>query len=306
MDLPGNRDNDGSRTIQCEVDQDLLRRMTDEYERVAVLMVLHGQEIGRRFLLNQGTLVIGRRPDLCDLVLQGDPLVSSRHALLQRAGDTFRVADMGSTNGTVVGGVRLTGARDLVDGDKILIGNTVLKFTFQDEVEENFHVSVERMMNIDDLTGLVVKRGFDQRCGWALDAATRAGNEMTILMMDMDGLKKINDTHGHHVGAGTIAQVGKLLGSMINTRGCVTRFGGDEFTAYLAPCPREQGLAVAEEIRGAVEAYPYETTGVHVHPTISIGLSSFPQDGTTRAQLIRAADAALYRAKAQGRNCVAE
>ena len=297
---------DGFRTMQCEVDPELLRRMTMEDERVPVLIVLHGQEIGRRYLLNQETLVVGRRPDICDLSLQGDPRVSSRHAMLQRIPDGFRVTDLGSTNGTAVGGTRLAAPRDIHDGDKLLIGNTVLKFTYQDEVEEDFHVRVQQMMNIDELTGLVVKRSFDQQCGWAVDTATRQGAELAVLMMDMDGLKKINDTHGHHVGAGTIATVGKLLGEIVNPRGCVTRFGGDEFTAFIAPSSREEGRQVAEQIRRAVETYDYDIAGVAARPTISIGLSSLPQDGTMRAQLIRAADAALYRAKAHGRNCVAE
>ena len=301
----------GSRSGEFETvvsdESELLQRIREyDEERVPVLVVLHGEEIGRRYLINQDVLVIGRRPDRADLVVLGDRRVSSRHVRLERIGDHFQLSDLGSLNGTTVNGRRIADAWKLLDGDRILVGNTVLKFTYQDELEEHFHVHVERMMNIDDLTGLVVKRSFDQRCDWAIDAARRETRSMTVLMMDMDGLKRINDTHGHQVGAETIARVGMLLGEIVNPRGCVTRFGGDEFTAFLSPCARHEGLDLAETIRAAVEVERIEVEGVRARPTISIGLSTFPEDGTTRAELVRKADAALYRAKGKGRNCVSE
>jgi diguanylate cyclase (GGDEF)-like protein len=100
--------------------------------------------------------------------------------------------------------------------------------------------------------------------------------------------------------------VGQLVGEIVNPRGCVTRFGGDEFTAYLYPCERSAGRDVAERIRATIEGHDFVIAGVRVHPTISIGMASMPQDGRQRTALVRAADAALYRAKAAGRNCVSE
>jgi len=277
-------------------------------ERVPVLMVLQGQEIGRRYLLNESSLVLGRHPTRADLVIHGDGEISSGHFRIERAGSTYLITDLGSLNGTWLNGGQLVAnaPQTLQEGDKIFLGRTAFKFSFQDALEEDFHIQVERMMTIDELTGLVVKRTFDQKLEWAIQQAAEAVQPLFVMMMDMDGLKAINDANGHHVGAGTIAEVGHLLGAIINDRGCVTRWGGDEFTAYLAPCALEDGLAVAEQIRSTIANHPFNVAGVAVSPTISIGVSSMPRDGQQRTELVRAADAALYRAKAAGRNTVSE
>jgi two-component system, cell cycle response regulator len=293
---------------QLSISGDEVRSVTLEADRVPVLIVLHGGEIGRRYLLNEPSLVIGRHPQRAQLMLQGDLEVSSTHARIEQTGGRFSVTDLGSLNGSFLNGQVLRRGEPLAldDGDKLFIGRSVLKFTFQDELEEDFHVRVERMMNIDELTGLVVKRAFDRRLEFTLGIAASDHKPLTALMMDMDGLKQINDSHGHHVGAGTIAQVGRILGEIVNPRGCVTRFGGDEFTAFLEDCPRADGLDVAERIRAAVEGDDFRFGKAVVHPTISIGLSSCPEDGTQPAEVVRAADAALYRAKGAGRNCVSQ
>lgn len=279
-----------------------------EEDRVPVLIVLQGDDIGRRYLINERSLVIGRHPHRAQLILTGDLEVSSTHVTIQHVAGRFVATDLASTNGTAINGQPLAPHEptQMDDGDRLFVGRTVMKFTFQDQLEEDFHVHVERVMNIDELTGLVVKRAFDRLLEFALGAALETGAPLSVLMMDMDGLKRINDSHGHHVGAGTISQVGHILGEIVNPRGCVTRFGGDEFTAFLDGCPRKQALAIAEEIRAAVEGHHFEISGTVVHPTISIGVSSIPQDGRQAAEVVRAADAALYRAKGAGRNCVSE
>ena len=277
-------------------------------DRVPVLMVLQGQEIGRRYLLNESSLVLGRHPARADMVIHGDSEISSGHFRIERGGGAYLVTDLGSLNGTWLNGGRLAAhdPQTLQEGDKIFLGRTAFKFSFQDALEEDFHIRVERIMTIDELTGLVVKRTFDQKLDWAVTQAREAGQPLFVLMMDMDGLKAINDANGHHVGAGTIAEVGHILGEIVNPRGCVTRWGGDEFTAYLAPCSLEDGLAVAEQIRLTIEEHTFCVAGVTVFPTISVGVSAMPRDGHQRTELVRAADAALYRAKAAGRNVVSE
>ena len=273
--------------------------------RVPVLQVLVGQEIGRRYLLNAAKLHLGRSGANVDLAITGDAEISGRHAILVHDDEGFTLTDLGSLNGSYVDGEAIEGPTRLNDGAKILLGATVLRFGYQDDLEEDFNVAVERMMNVDDLTGLPVKRVFDRRLRWALLSATREEQPLTVLMMDMDRLKAINDRHGHPVGAATIAAVGRLLGEIVGTRGMVTRFGGDEYTAYLKRCPRSAGLEIAETIRAAV-AEPFVAEGVEVNPTMSTGISSYPEDGEDQAGLIRAADAALYRAKAAGKNIVCE
>src|SRR5262249_10330592 len=154
------------------------------------------------------------------------------------------------------------------------------------------------------LTGLVVPRSFNGRFRQTLAQCVTGGRPLAALMMDMDGLKRINDTHGHHAGAGTIAAVGKLIGEILPDDGLATRFGGDEFTAFAPGFDRARGLELGEQIRSAVKNRKFEFGEALVYPTISIGVAALPDDGNTVEQITRRADEALYRAKAAGRDCV--
>jgi two-component system, cell cycle response regulator len=274
--------------------------------RLPVLIVLRGAHIGRRYLLNEQAMVIGRREAQASVVIAGDPAISAAHCRIEHdpIGDDYALVDLGSTNGTRLNGEPVTRRTTLHDGDKILLGGAILKFTFHDVVEAEFHREVDRMMNIDELTGLVVLRVFEDRFRRTLAACAAAGRSLAVLMMDMDGLKKINDAHGHHVGAQTIAQVGRLLGRLLAPDGLVTRFGGDEFTAFAPDRDRDAAVELAETIRGALRAKPIDCGGVIVQPTISIGVAAFPEDGAGAEKPTRCADEALYRAKAAGRNVV--
>lgn len=276
--------------------------------RLPVLVVLRGAQVGRRYLLNESGLVLGRRADKAQLVVPGDAQISSVHCRFERGGPTqaWQVVDLGSTNGTVIGGDRVS-TLSLSDGDRILVGETVLKFTFHDEIEEEFHRQVDHLMNIDDLTGLPVQRVFQVRFQETLQLCKRREQPMAVFMMDMDGLKKMNDTHGHFVGAHSIATVGRRLGGIVHAAGgVVSRFGGDEFSAFVPNADKEQALAIGERMRAAVGDAPITREAVTVNPTISIGMAVFPLDGQLAEELTRKADDALYRAKAAGRNRVSE
>jgi diguanylate cyclase (GGDEF)-like protein len=123
--------------------------------------------------------------------------------------------------------------------------------------------------------------------------------------MDMDGVKGINDTHGHHMGAFVIGEAGHVIGSVLGARGFATRFGGDEFAAGLPGLTKEEAIAVAEEMRVAVVAHVYEKDGVRVQPGLSCGVATIPGDGGDAEALFQAADQAMYRAKRAGKNRVA-
>lgn len=273
--------------------------------RLPVLIVLRGAQLGRRYLLNESRFVLGRRDTVSTLIVRGDPKVSSRHCEIEHdvARDRWVVRDAASTNGTLLNGKAVESA-DLDEGDKLLLGDTVLKFTFHDEIESEFHHEVDRLMNIDELTGLVVLRVFRERFHALFDVCARGRRPLALLMMDLDGLKRINDTHGHQAGALTIAGVGHLLGELVGSAGLVARFGGDEFMAAFPDHDRAAGVAQGERVRSALAAQEFAFGQVQLHPTISIGVASLPEDATTPERLTRVADEALYRAKAAGRDRV--
>lgn len=292
---------DDDRTVMSEMP----RWEEPEAGRLPVLIVLRGAQLGRRYLMNEKRFVLGRRENVATLVIPGDPKISSKHCQIEHdpERDCWIVRDSGSTNGTRLNG-KVVELADLAEGDKLLLGDTVLKFSFHDEVESEFHHEVDRLMNIDELTGLVVLRVFRERFHEAFASCARTRRPLALLMMDLDGLKKINDTHGHQAGAMTIAGVGHMLGDLIGTRGMVARFGGDEFMAAFPGLDRQAAVAEGETVRAALAAQKFAFGEALLRPTISIGVAAMPEDATTPERLIRVADEALYRAKAAGRDRV--
>jgi len=262
-----------------------------------VLIVISGAEMGVRKAVDRSVL-IGRDPT-CDLVL-ADALVSSRHALLEDRGDSWTLLDLGSTNGTSVNGSKGSEFA-LSRNDKIVIGRTVLRFEMLDPLEQAYDAVVDRLLNVDDLSGLLVRRKFDADLKAAIESARAAGEPLGLLMMDLDGVKSINDTHGHRFGAYSIGESGKLIGRVLGARGFASRFGGDEYVAALPGFDLSGVEAVGEEILKAVGQHHYEKEGIRLRPGISIGAAAFPECAATAEQLFQCADEALYRAKRAGK-----
>lgn len=268
--------------------------------RRPTVVVMSGSAVGQRHRL-PGSVLVGRDPE-AEVVLS-DTGISWRHARIEDRGDRWCVVDLGSTNGTMVNGQKVTEER-LAHGDKVVLGRTVLRFELQDRLEEAFDEQVQRLLNVDDLSGLFLRRRFDQEFAQLIEAARARGSALSLLVMDMDGIKKINDTHGHLFGAYTIGETGHLIGRVIEGRGIGSRFGGDEFCALLPDHDVAQGVAVAEEIHRAVNEHPFAREGVALRPGICIGVASFPSDAADAESLFQRADEALYRAKQGGRNRV--
>lgn len=264
------------------------------------VVVMSGGAVGARARLS-GNATLGRDPT-CEVVLP-DAGVSWRHARIEDRGDAWVLVDLGSTNGSQVNGTRCSDG-PLAHGDRITLGRTILRFEMQDPLDQAYDAHLERLLHIDDLSGLFVRRRFDMELSRCLAAATAQGKSVTLLVMDMDGIKAINDRHGHLFGAYTIGETGRVIGEVLGERGIGSRFGGDEFCALLPDHDLERGFAVAQEIHAAVNAHTYSREGVTLRPGISIGVAAFPGDAADAEKLFQRADEALYRAKQGGRNRV--
>jgi diguanylate cyclase (GGDEF)-like protein len=277
---------------------DLMRRVKAQYR--PVLVVLSGNEVGRRVTVD-GTLLIGRDPSV-SLTLT-DALVSWHHARIEDRGDSWAVVDLESTNGTIINGEK---ARELQlkSNDRVVFGTTVVSFEIQDGVVQAYNETVERLLNIDDLSGLYVRRKFDTELTATIDAARVAGERVALLVMDLDGVKRINDTHGHLFGAYVIGEAGRLIGEVLGERGFACRFGGDEYLAALPGIDVEHAARIGEEIRQAIAAHPFERERIPLRPGISVGVAEFPSDAPDLPSLFQRADEALYRAKQAGKNRV--
>ena len=273
------------------------------------LVVLQGPGLGDFFEITDDELVLGSDPFSADIVVR-DVEVEPRHAELYRrpGGYALRSVEAGKTialNGEVM---EEPGCGQLLsDGDRIHVGDSVLEFSHQDEIKASFFEQLHELVNRDHLTGLFSKGRFDREFEHRLEAMADEGRPLSVLMADIDSLKKINDANGHLLGEFVVGEIGRIIGAIHEQEGrSATRFGGDEYQSVLPDLSKEEALGVAEEIRRSVEAQTFERDDVAATTTISIGVASYPEDGTTHQELTHAADAALYRAKRAGGNTVSE
>jgi two-component system cell cycle response regulator len=282
-------------------DQTLATSLSQQHP---VVMVLNGSDLGTRYILSDASYIIGRHPEKANIVLN-DRAVSAMHTRIDYDAreQAFFITDLESKNGIWVNSKRIE-AGLLSPGDKIFIGRTVLKFNVEDAFEDSFHTSVDKLMNLDELTGLPVKRIFDHKLSVMFVKSVQRGKPLSLLMMDMDGLKRINDTYGHLMGSYAISECGKIIGEVIGKDGRACRYGGDEFIAYLRNTPLPVAHTIGEMIRVEVDRHPFKLKGQRLEPKISIGVAEVNSEVESAEELVRLADEALYRAKEAGRNCV--
>ena len=285
-------------------------RVVSHAAKHPVLIVLQGDDIGTSVPLEGKAFTIGRGTD-CDIRLD-DNLASRQHARLMTAagGQVYCVHDLGSTNGTFVNGQLVEDPYALQDGDKIRVGRHVFKFALLDEFESEFQMRIQQMIIRDDLTNLLTQRSFFvelERHVGRRNAQTECGS-LSVLMMDLDHFKQVNDTYGHLVGSQAIKQVGELIEANIRDSDVAARYGGEEYIAFLSDASAEVAGRIAQRIRAAVEHHEIlvvrKGAEVRLTVTISIGIATYPADGTDPVELIEKADLALYRAKQEGRNLV--
>lgn len=172
------------------------------------------------------------------------------------------------------------------------------------ETAERYHHAKERAF-IDDVTGVYNARYLLATADNEIQRAARYGNPLSVLFLDLDRFKQVNDVHGHLVGSDTLRALSRLLSECVRQVDTLARYGGDEFTILLVDTPHEVALRVGERIRSRIESHLFEAGRAGtLRLTISIGVATCPGHGTTRESLLDAADKAMYRAKSDGRNRV--
>jgi diguanylate cyclase (GGDEF)-like protein/putative nucleotidyltransferase with HDIG domain len=165
-------------------------------------------------------------------------------------------------------------------------------------------VEVERYnATTDALTGLINHRGALQLLQSASELSETSGGALSLLMIDIDGFKLVNDTYGHTTGDAVLKLVADILKSSIGERGAICRFGGDEFIAILGDVSKDQATAIAGVISGRLSAAEFRPgTGDPIPVSASIGVATFPEDTRSPSELVAHADAAMYAAKKQVRS----
>jgi diguanylate cyclase (GGDEF)-like protein len=156
----------------------------------------------------------------------------------------------------------------------------------------------------DDLTGLFNTRGFAIAANRLFGQALRYDRPASVLMIDSDNLKRVNDAYGHDAGNRLLRQLANAIQAELRASDVPARYGGDEFIVLLPETPPKGALDVAERIRTAISGAALALEGKSVDCSVSVGVACFPEDGRSLDALAARADRALYHAKQRGRNCV--
>ncbi len=272
-------------------------------KRIPYLIVYIGNDRGKQFALNSFPVSIGRSDD-ADVMLN-DEKISRIHCVIKQFGDLYTAEDNGSTNGTFVEGEKITSSR-LEPGASIQVGRTVMKFDYKYKSELEFETKVLNTAINDPLTGIFNREGFSQRAQEEIALAKRTGVSLSLLMIDIDNFKEINDTFGHLAGDYVLSGLVALISEQKRTEDLIGRYGGDEFLVLLRGLKEGKGaVAFSNRIREQVADSDFVYDGRRMPVTVSIGgMYELGEKIHTLTSLIEKADKALYKAKNAGKNRV--
>lgn len=270
----------------------------------ASLMVLTGQDIGKMFRIQKRETSLGRSSE-SDVQLD-DESISRHHAKLVKSDEAVELIDLGSKNGTLLNGQRVTGRVTLRNGDKLQLGSViVLKYSVQDMLDEAVQQMLYDSAIRDGLTGAFNRKFLTESLQKEFAFCQRHDVPISLLMMDVDYFKQVNDTLGHAAGDYALIKLVNSVHEAIRTEDVFARYGGEEFALILREVTEDVAVAVAERLRRRLEDEEIVFDGQRVKITISLGVATHVSGLFERAEdLVAAADRYLLMAKAEGRNRV--
>lgn len=273
-----------------------------EIRAPACIVVISGDRLGRRIDIDRRRIVVGRSEDADLCIPHGS--VSRRHCEFWRDGTRYHVRDLGATNPTRVNDLTVEQA-ELDDGDHIAVGECLLKFISPQSVEARYHAEIHQLATNDALTELPNRRHFIEAVDKEMARSARLGLPLAMCIVDIDHFKHINDQFGHIAGDDALRQLALILRGHVRSGDIAARIGGEEFAVVLPETTAEDAAATfAETLREAIAQATFTLHGETRTITVSIGIAGMCPGRETRSTLMHAADAALYRAKDEGRNCV--
>jgi two-component system cell cycle response regulator len=260
-------------------------------------------DLGRRHVLDRELITIGRDREN-DIVLDSDS-VSRRHARVEHRDGQIYLTDLDSTNGTYVNDEPEPLAADsaLRRGDQVKIGDTIFKYLSGSDVEAQYHETIFNMTITDGLTDVGNKKRLDQLVQKEIPRAARHNRELSLLMVDIDHFKDVNDTYGHLAGDSVLRDLAGILQKRLRPDDELGRYGGEEFAAVLPETSLPGAVKIAEDLRNLVEQHHFSVEGEQIRVTVSIGAAAL-KPGMDAKAFFRAADEMLYKAKNAGRNRV--
>ncbi len=280
------------------------KKSSDNREEFKIsLTIIDGPEanFGKIYPFFTDTISIGR-DGRNDLVIN-DIKVSKFHCKIKvKQNDTgpyIELEDLNSTNGTYIND-QLVEQSFLNSGDKIELGDLTLRFTVNDEVEEKFHSKLFNFATTDVVTSLYNKRFIMNELDNQIKIAKRNKRHFSIMLLDIDDFKKLNDDFGHLAGDAYLKTTAFHLTQSLREQDLAGRFGGEEFLVLLPETDIRGAVKLAERIRNAIFNAELVYEKQTIKATISIGIAQY--DGETPSSLINNADKELYNAKTNGKN----
>ena len=280
--------------------------VSDRAKASPCLVVVSGKSSAGKMFKLRGDMIVGRSSD-AEIYLDDDG-ISRKHASVHVRDDGHvEVRDLGSTNGTYWNGQRIAPNAVLKDGDKIQVGSaTILKFSYQDALEEALQRNLYESVTRDALTKTYNRKHLDDTLKKELAFALRNKGELSLIMFDIDHFKVVNDTYGHPAGDYVLSKLAVRVSECIRTEDTLARYGGEEFAVVLREIPEVRAIACAERIRQVVAGTEFVHASRRIPVTVSLGVATLVGSGlSTPEALLAAADKQLYAAKARGRNRVA-
>jgi two-component system cell cycle response regulator len=268
------------------------------------LVVIYGPDLGKRISLDQPEMVVGRDRS-SDVVIELDN-VSRRHCSLRtREGKVF-LRDLNSTNGTYLNDEEVVPPVELVlrGGDLLKVGGAIFKFLNGGNVESLYHEEIYRMTIIDGLTEVHNKRYFMEFLEREMARCHRYGRSLSLMMVDIDHFKRINDEYGHLAGDHVLRELAGLIKAKIRKEELIARFGGEEFAIVMPESGADKARKFAEKLRAMVAAHEFSFESRPIKVSISAGAVDMSREMSEPPQFIKAADANLLAAKRLGRNRV--
>lgn len=259
-----------------------------------------GMGMGARYTLSDQPLVIGRGNE-CEIRIN-DHSVSRRHARIQPAADGYYAVDLQSTNGTYVNDVPAAMCK-LKDGDYLRVGNCIYRFLMGGNVEAEYHEEIYRLTIIDALTDIHNKRYFLEFLDRELARSSRYDRPLSLVMIDIDRFRAINEELGHLGGDFTLRELASRIKGSIRKEELFARYGGEEFAVVLPETCREGAANLGERLVKVINAKEFQYEDRSYPVTISVGVATTQgEKDINPVELIRRADERLYQAKHEGRN----
>jgi diguanylate cyclase (GGDEF)-like protein len=283
---------------------------TEHSNRLELVRAVNAAEVpvGAFVEIEQAPIPIARAVSEHRTIIESGVSIRTSYPGQKEVGELAALCVPLIANGRLVGAVQATrrsGEGDAFTRDEAAVVELVCASLAMALANAIDYHDATRQTLIDDLTRLYNVRYLYQTLEGEIRRARRYGSAVSVVFMDMDGFKMVNDAYGHRAGSATLTEVAQVITSSVRESDFVARYGGDEFVLMLPETPSKRALYMAERVRERIARHRFKGgVGADIYLTASFGVASFPEHATQAEKLIELADAAMYEAKQGTKNNV--